>query len=321
MSITGRPCDEHGKFLPEGAPPPPRTTQSHNNFEPFDDRVHFEAADFLYTRNQMSAGDIDFLGLLWAATLLKHNSTPPFSDHKHLYETIDSIKHGDVPWQSRTFKYTGKVPDPKAVPSWMSAGYNVCFRDPRQIVHNMLANPDFDGEFDYTPVREHTRGGQRRKDFMSGDWAWEQADIIGKDPETHGSVFVPIILGSDKTTVSVATGQNEYYPLYMSIGNVHNNVRRAHRNALVLLGFLAVPKSTKEHNQDPEFRRFRRQLVHTTLSVILQSIKSGITKPEVVRCPDGHFRKAIFGIGLYIADYPEQVLLACIVQGWCPKYV
>ena len=56
-------------------------------------------------------------------------------------------------------------------------------------------------------------------------------------------MFVPIILGSDKTTVSVATGHNEYYPLYMSIGNIHNNVRRAHRNGVVLLGFLAIPKS------------------------------------------------------------------------------
>ena len=56
-------------------------------------------------------------------------------------------------------------------------------------------------------------------------------------------MFVPIILGSDKTTVSVATGQNEYYPLYASIGNIHNNVRRAHCNGLVLIGFLAIPKS------------------------------------------------------------------------------
>ena len=68
-------------------------------------------------------------------------------------------------------------------------------------------------------------------------------DIIAEDPETHGSMFVPIILGSDKTTVSVGTGNNEYYPLYMSIGNIHNNTRRTHRNGVVLVGFLAIPKS------------------------------------------------------------------------------
>ena len=55
-------------------------------------------------------------------------------------------------------------------------------------------------------------------------------------------MFVPIILGSDKTTVSIATGQSEFYPLYLSIGNIHNNVRRAHHGGVALIGFLAMPK-------------------------------------------------------------------------------
>lgn len=37
--------------------------------------------------------------------------------------------------------------------------------------------------------------------------------------------------------------------------------------------------------------------------------------------PDGHFRRVIFKLGPYIADYPEQVLLACVLQGWCARYV
>jgi hypothetical protein len=46
-----------------------------------------------------------------------------------------------------------------------------------------------------------------------------------------------------------------------------------------------------------------------------------MTMPEVVRFPDGHFRRVIYGLGHYIADYPEQALLACIMQDWCAKYV
>jgi hypothetical protein len=79
---------------------------------------------------------------------------------------------------------------------------------------------------------------------MSLHYTQRSQDIIVRDPATHGATFVPVILGSDKTTVSVATGQNEYYPLYMSNGLVHNNVRRAHRNAVTLIGFLAIPKSS-----------------------------------------------------------------------------
>lgn len=166
-------------------------------------------------------------------------------------------------------------------------------------------------------------------------------DLISDDPTTHGAMFVPIVLGSDATTVSVATGQNDFYPLYASIGNVRNNVRRAHRDAVAIIGFLAIPKgmlyvysqfddtqlklahftADKKHEHDALFWKFRRQLFHSSLSAILQTLRPGMTTPEVTLCPDGHFRRAIYGLGPYIADYPEQVLLACIVQGWCARYV
>jgi len=62
-------------------------------------------------------------------------------------------------------------------------------------------------------------------------------------PDAKGAMYCPIILGSDKTTVSVATGHVEYHPLYLSIGNPHNSVRSAHRNAVIPIAFLAIPKS------------------------------------------------------------------------------
>lgn len=79
------------------------------------------------------------------------------------------------------------------------------------------------------------------------DWIQNE---LSQDPENHGAMFVPIILGSDKTTVSVATGNNEYYPIYISTGNIHNNMRRAHSDGVSLLGFLSIPKS-KYHLNNP----------------------------------------------------------------------
>jgi len=55
-------------------------------------------------------------------------------------------------------------------------------------------------------------------------------------------MYCPIILGSDKTTVSVAAGHVEYHPLYLSIGNPHNAVRHAHWNMVIPIAFLAIPK-------------------------------------------------------------------------------
>jgi hypothetical protein len=42
-------------------------------------------------------------------------------------------------------------------------------------------------------------------------------------------------------------------------------------------------------------------------------------EPVIRRCPDGHFRRVIYDLIAFIADYPEQVMLTGIVQGWCPK--
>jgi Plavaka transposase len=52
---------------------------------------------------------------------------------------------------------------------------------------------------------------------------------------------------------------------------------------------------------------------------MLESLKPGMTTAEVVRCADDHFRRAVYGLGPYIGDYPEQIALAGVVQDWCPK--
>ncbi|KAI6096441.1 hypothetical protein EDD17DRAFT_1764745 [Pisolithus thermaeus] len=77
--------------------------------------------------------------------------------------------------------------------------------------------------------------------------------------------------------------------------------------------------ATKEHSSDTAFRMFRRQLFHSSLSMILDPLKLAMTSPEVVKFGDGYYRRVIYGLGPYIADYEEQALLACIVRGWCAR--
>lgn len=77
--------------------------------------------------------------------------------------------------------------------------------------------------------------------------------------------------------------------------------------------------ATKQFAKDAKFRHFRRQLFHSSLAKIFESLKVPMSTPEVVRCPDGRFRRAIYGFGPYIADYPEQSMLCNVVNGWCAK--
>ena len=81
----------------------------------------------------------------------------------------------------------------------------------------------------------------------------------------------------------------------------------------ILLNFFPA---NKRHANDTAFRKFHHQLFHSLLAHIFQPLKPGMTKPEIV-----HYRLAIYSIGPYIANYPEQALLTCIIQGWCPKSI
>ncbi|KAG2110723.1 hypothetical protein BD769DRAFT_1630318 [Suillus cothurnatus] len=276
---AGHICDAASNFIPVDTIPPPLTLQQPGDWTPYRSQLEFETMEFLYKKVQMSTGDINKLMHLW-----------------------------------------GLASD---LTLWMDATYTTWFRDPHIIIHNMLGNPDIKNKMDYAPYREWKGQGESAtrqwRNVMSGDWAWDQADEIAKDPATHGSTFVPVILGSNKTTVLVAMGQNNYYPLYASIRNVHNNVHHAHHNAVAVIGFLAIPKTTKKHSDDPHFQKFKKQLFHSSLSWILSSLKPAMSVPEVVQFGDGHFRRVVYSLGPYIVDYPEQLVLGCVVQNWCTK--
>ncbi|KAF8338581.1 hypothetical protein F5887DRAFT_1077678 [Amanita rubescens] len=269
----------------------------------------------------MSGGNIDKLMQIWAA--LHPNDGSPFNSHDGLYEMIDSIKDGDARWRSFTIHHPD-VDDANDLeydnlPSWKRQEYEVWCRDPKMVLQAQLSNPKFKDGIDYAPKLVYNGKNERVwKDFMSGNWAWNQCNILSADPKCHGAMFVPIILGSDKTTVSVATGQHDYYPIYISNGNVHNNIRCQHNGAVSLLGFLPVPKGTREDQKSQEFRTFRRKLLHSAIAEIFKYLKPAMEKPEVIKCADGKYRNAIYGFGPYIADYPEQCIVACNVQGWCP---
>ncbi|KIO03187.1 hypothetical protein M404DRAFT_114065, partial [Pisolithus tinctorius Marx 270] len=311
-------CDENGLDIPQDALPPLHTPQSPDDWTPYQNCLEFETAQLLFSQAQLSAGKINQLLHLWGLSLAPHQDTPPFADHTDLYKTINATPTGDAPWESFRLKYSGNKAS-EDVPSWMNKSYDVWFWDPQVIIKNILSSTDFNAEIDYAPYHEFSvdSHSQRYKDFMSSEWAWEQADEIAKEPQADGATFILIILGSDKTTVSVAMGQNDYWLIYLSIGNVHNHVWCAHHNAVILVAFLPIPKASKKHSDDVLFHKFKKQTFHVALAQILQLLKTGMMTPEVLHCPDGHFRCIIYGHEPYIADYPEQVLLACIVQNWC----
>jgi hypothetical protein len=122
-------------------------------------------------------------------------------------------------------------------------------------------------------------------------------------------------LGSSQTLLDALTGMESF----RSHSFLSRKVCRKFFWLLPISDYITA--ANKRQRKRPEYQRFVRQMYHMCLAQIFAPLRLGMTFPEVVRCPDGHFRRAIYSLGPYIADYPEQVWLAGIVQGWCPKYV
>ncbi|KAH9037926.1 hypothetical protein EDB85DRAFT_1860964, partial [Lactarius pseudohatsudake] len=262
---SGCATDINGNTLPEATPPPARSDLPPDDWSPFEDAAQFLLADFLFRKAQMSASNINELFDFWALSVEKHDIAAPYDSHRTLYATIDAIQDGDAPWQCLSVNAASDNSDiPEHAPSWKREEYEVWYRDPDVVIRNLLDNPDFASQFDTAPyIMTDTQGERRFTDFMSGHFAWRRSTMIYEDdPTMEGAMYCAVILGSDKTTVSVATGHVEYHPLYLSVGNLHNEARRGHRNGVIPIAFLAIPKG----------------------SAILESLRPAMTTPVVRRC-------------------------------------
>ncbi|KAK0232788.1 hypothetical protein IW262DRAFT_1451309 [Armillaria fumosa] len=285
--LNGIPCNEYEQDLLPNTPLPLSLPQNQNLWAPFKDKVQFRIANFLFQKVEMSQGDVNHLIELWNLSMLEHDVFGPFQNHNDMYKAIDEIPLGSAPWKCFVC-----LPDPDLPPStpdWQHQSYQVWYCDPTMVITNMLANPDF-------------------------------TKIYEADPTTDGAMLVPIILGSNKTTVSVATSNVKYHPAYIFIGNILNHARHGHRNTVMPFVFLAIPKSDWKYDNDVQFCNFKHKLYHVSLAAILHSLKPGMTIPVVQHCPDSHFQRILYDLAAYIADYPEQVLLTGVVSGWCAKY-
>ncbi|EEB86947.1 hypothetical protein MPER_15922, partial [Moniliophthora perniciosa FA553] len=189
---------------------------------PFSSHAEFDFAHFHFVKLQASEGKIN-KSLDIIHVLLLTYADPPFSNTNDLYATIDSIQEENTPWTTHYLSYSGTLPD--NLPRWMTESYVLCMRNALDVVSAQLCTKSFHGKFNYTPYEQRNAKGERVfSNLMSGIWAWEAADKLRDDPVTcdasKGGMLVPIILGSDKTTVSVATGHQEYHPCYILIGNL-----------------------------------------------------------------------------------------------------
>ncbi|KAJ7058581.1 hypothetical protein C8F01DRAFT_1027294 [Mycena amicta] len=147
----------------------------------------------------------------------------------------------------------------------------------------------------------------------TAEWWWETQEKIGG----VGATVCPVIIGSDKTQLTRFSGDQQAWPVYLTIGNIDTATRRTPSSrSTVLLGYLPVTKleTFKKENRSAVLH----QLFHDCMATMLEPLKTAGLKGVEMECVDGYVRMIHTILAAYIADYPEQCLVACCRENSCP---
>ncbi|KAG1831968.1 hypothetical protein DFJ58DRAFT_719532 [Suillus subalutaceus] len=151
------------------------------------------------------------------------------------------------------------------------------------VVHHIFGNPIFANHMEYDPYEIKDNGEREYGEWMS----CEQASEI-------------------QTPVTRQTGSLEMHPTFLTLGNIHSEVRmKATSHAWACIAYIPVPEYI-----------VNMRVWHKCMDLVLEKLKVAAEVGEFMVDPMGCRRYAFTPLAAHIADLPEQIMIACITDPW-----
>ena len=115
----------------------------------------------------------------------------------------------------------------------------------------------------------------------------------------------------------VFSSDKQAWPIYFTIRNIDKRVQRCPTTVVtMLLGYLPVTKLhcfTKKQRANISY-----QLFHQCIELLLKPLKRVGKQGIDIMCADGWVCWVYPILAAYVADFPEQCLVACCLESQCP---
>ncbi|KEP46797.1 hypothetical protein V565_181170 [Rhizoctonia solani 123E] len=238
-----------------------------------------------------------------------------FSSNYALNKILDKLPAAGPRWRRIQRTITGTIKDAKGA-KFLTEEIEIWVRDIIEVIRELIGNASYGQKLVFVPQRVEINGdpSNRKIDEMwTADW-WMR--VQNKLP--HGATLVPIILSSDATQLTNFSGGKSAWPVYISIGNIPKAIRaKISTYSTLLLAYLPVPKfdcfPAKERGDQ------KARLFHESMEVILRPLVQAGRAGVEMNCGDGYVRHCYPILAAYIADNPEQTMIAGCRRNLCHR--
>ncbi|KAF8126369.1 hypothetical protein EV363DRAFT_1453089 [Boletus edulis] len=268
-----------------------------NIYYPFSDRGGWELGKFMC--ENLNKGQITrFLKLEWFQTRVK----PSFKSVDELFSWMDTLPQGPR-WRCTKIEMDDYVTTNPVYLLW---------RDALEVTEMIFGNPIFQQHMCLDPHEVYT--GQNDHEYT--EWMSSQEAFRIQDSLPIGATMVPIILASDKTPVTRHTGSLEMHPLFLTIGNIRSDLRmKATAHAWSCVAYMPMVRFVTHSDYSGVLQA---RLWHRCMDIVCNSLKSVAARGAYMADPGGFQCYCFTPLAGYIADLPEQLMVACVAQNASP---